>query len=121
VSARADIVFLAAAALVAVAQMLLGNWPGLALGSDPLLHLGLFGWLALALSGIAYASFPGLARGRLTWLHAGLLLPGAALLVPGIVLAQGGGSPVPTLVGAALTVLGMGVLATAVMRHVEGR
>ncbi len=80
-------------------------------------HLNLVGWVTLGLFGIYYRLTPSACASRLAWVHAGVAILGVLVMVPGIVLVIGGGSPLLASVGAVLGVLSMALFLRTVLRH----
>ncbi len=80
-------------------------------------HLNLVGWATMALFGLYYRVTPQAAEGWLPRVHAGLAIPGVAIMVPGIALATTGGSPAVAIAGSFLTFGSMAVFLFTVVRH----
>jgi hypothetical protein len=80
-------------------------------------HLNLVGWVTMALFGIYYRLTPQAAQGWLPRVHAAVAIPGVAIMVPGIALANTGGSPGPAILGSLLVFASMLIFLVTVMRH----
>jgi hypothetical protein len=94
---RIDVQFLLLAALLLLVGVTMGIF--MASTQDFTLrpvhaHINLVGWASLALFGLVYRAYPGLAKGWLATLHILLAAAGALLLPPGIALAVLAGSEV---------------------------
>ena len=87
---RIDIYFLLLAATSLVAGVMLGIWMGIAHDFQFMpvhAHLNLLGWASLALFGLVYRAYPGLARTRLAAVHFTLAAVSALVFPVGIALA----------------------------------
>jgi hypothetical protein len=80
-------------------------------------HLNLVGWATMALFAVYYRLTPQAARGWLPRIHAAAAIPGVAIMVPGIALANSGGSPGPAILGSLLVFTSMVIFLFTVMRH----
>ncbi len=79
-------------------------------------HLNLVGWVTMGLFGVYYHLVPA-AAGRLAQVHFGVALVGVALMVPGIAMAQTGGSEALAKGGSVLSILSMLIFLVTVFRH----
>ena len=104
-----DIRFIVMALVYAVFGMVLGLWMGA--NEDythvPLhAHVNLVGWASMALFGLIYRAWPDLGAGRLAALQFWLMALGTPVMLVGIPLAHGGGSPLPAIAGSAMVIVG---------------
>lgn len=77
-------------------------------------HLNLLGWVGCAIFGFYYHLVP--TSGWLPRAHFALAAAGLVTLVPGIALAEMGGSAAPAGIGSILTLLSMLTFAVVVLR-----
>lgn len=80
-------------------------------------HLNLVGWATMALFGVYYRLTPQAAQGWLPWVHAVLAIGGVAIMVGGLYVVLGGGSPVPAIVGSLISFASMLLFLFTVIRH----
>lgn len=109
---RIDVSFLVLAGLLLIVGLGLGI--GMGIAHDFQLapvhaHLNLVGFVALAIFGLTYKSYPVLAASRLAIVHLGLSALGAVVLPFGIFLTVKGGSPEVAIAGS-FAVLGGALL-----------
>lgn len=78
-------------------------------------HLGLVGWVTLALFAIYYRLTPQANGTALSRIQATLAIAGVALMVPGIAVVVQGGPPAIAAIGAVLTLASMIVFAITVL------
>ena len=97
--------------LMAVAYALVGMVLGLWMGAQqdysqvPVhAHLNLVGWASMALFGLLYRSYPGLAKSKLARWQFILMAVGAPIMFTGIPIAHSGGSPLIAIIGSVLVV-----------------
>ncbi|MAZ14782.1 MAG: hypothetical protein CL535_00360 [Ahrensia sp.] len=70
-------------------------------------HLNLLGWVSMALYGLYYHAHPQVAARSIATAQVGLAVLSVVLLIPGIVIANLGGSEIPAVVGALLALISM--------------
>ena len=98
---RVDLKFLLLAALMLVTGVGLGIHMGIAhdFSLAPVhAHINLVGWASLALFGIIYRLYPGMARSRLAGLHFILAAPAAVMFPVGIALSIMAERPIVAIV-----------------------
>lgn len=87
---RIDLWFLLLAALSLLVGVGMGIWMGIAHDFQlaPVhAHLNLLGWASLALFGLTYRAWPGMAERRIAGIHFALAAPSAVLFPLGIALS----------------------------------
>ncbi|MEQ8899040.1 MAG: hypothetical protein RID23_18320 [Roseovarius sp.] len=79
-------------------------------------HLNLLGFVAFSIFAFYYHAVPGGDVGVLPKIHFLLSVAGLALMIPGIALAIGGGSPAFAITGSIVSALGMLSFLVVVLR-----
>ena len=72
--------------------------------------------MTLALFGVYHRLTPQVGT-RLAWVHAGVAIPGAALMAGGMVVLFRGGTEAVAIVGALLSIASMLLFVAIVLRH----
>lgn len=80
-------------------------------------HLNLLGFVIFAIYGFFYALSPTAAESKLSIIHYLIALAGVVTVVPGIVIALGGGDPTLAKVGSLLTLVAMALFLFIVLKH----
>jgi len=78
-------------------------------------HLNLAGWVTLALYGLIHRAFPALATAKLAMVQCAFAIVGAALVMPGILIAITSGDTNITLAIVASLCIALGTLLFALM------
>lgn len=79
-------------------------------------HLNLIGWVSFAIFGFYYHLVPAAAQGILAKVHFGVSTIGLVVIVPGIAMAISGQTEVLAKLGSVVTLAGMLVFLTVVLR-----
>ncbi|WP_174801177.1 hypothetical protein [Martelella limonii] len=86
-------------------------------------HLNLLGWVSMALYGLYYQTHPEIAARRLALAQVSLAVFSIVLLIPGIVIANLGGTELPAVIGALLALASMllflGITVAALIRDAQ--
>ena len=102
---RIDVIFLLLAVVSLIAGVVIGIF--MAASHDFALmpvhaHINLVGWVSLALFGLVYRAYPGLAKRKLAIVHVALAVPAALLLPAGIALVIFANQPILAFTAALL-------------------
>ena len=99
--------FLYVAIVYGVLGMVVGVWLGITQNLElrPLhAHLGVFGWVSLAIFGLAYRAYPATAARRLAGFHFWIASVGALVFLMGVYVVTTGGHHIIVTVGSLLAV-----------------
>lgn len=102
--------FIYVAIAYGIVGMVIGVWLGMTqdLELRPLhAHLGVFGWVSLAIFGLAYRAYPKAAATRLAGLHFWIASIGTLIFVIGVYVVSTGGHHIVVSIGSIFLILSM--------------
>ena len=117
-----DTRFLCVAIVYGIAGMIVGVWLGITenLELRPLhAHLGLLGWVSLAIFGLAYRVYPAAAATRYASLHFWIASIGTLIFAIGVYTVTTGGHHIVVTIGSILMILSMLVFLVNLIRAID--